>query len=162
MVDLSEILTDCLFRKELIKIDQPFDSQDEFFREISTWLYEKNFVNETFFEAIINREEQFPTGLHTVSFDVAIPHTDPTHIQKPFIAVIRPESPVKFREMGNLDGNCDAKLIFVIGFTQSNSQLSILQKLMKMFLDVETMEMCLNTTNVEEIYNTLTKFCEKN
>lgn len=160
VIHLSKLLTECLFNKELIKINQPYESQKEFFRDVSTWLYDKNFITDTFFEAITNREEQFPTGLHTSIFDVAIPHTDPSHIQKPFIAVVRPESPVNFKEMGNLDGNCAARLIFIIGFKHSENQLAILQRLMQMFSDRKTMDVCLNTTNVEEMYHTLTRFCK--
>lgn len=161
MIYLSEIITDCLFKKELIKINQTYDSLKDFFREISTWLYDQNYVTETFLEAITDREKQFPTGLHTAYFDVAIPHTDPEHIQMPFIAVVRPESPVAFKEMGNLDGNVHAHLIFVIGFKESKNQLLILQKLMQMFSDEKIMNMCLTTSNVVDIYNTLSTFCEE-
>jgi galactitol PTS system EIIA component len=155
---LTEILTDLLIKKDLIKLNQNYESQADFFKKVGAWLHENNYVTSTFFEAIINREAQYPTGLHTPYFDVSIPHTDPNHIEKPFIAVVRPDSPIEFKEMGNLEGKTFARVIFVIGFKHGENQLIILQKLMSMFSDQSMMNVCLNSNEEHEIYQALTTF----
>ena len=155
---MTEIFTDQLIKKNLIKINQHYESQEEFFKQISSWLQENNYVTDTFLGAITERERQFPTGLHTPYFDVAIPHTDPKHIEKPFIAVVRPDSSIDFKEMGNLEGNTSVRLIFVIGFKHSENQLIILQKLMSMFSDQNMMNICLNSNEELVIYNALMEY----
>lgn len=147
-----------LFKTELIRLNEKFTSQEDFFKKISKWLTEKGYVKDTFYQAIYHREQESPTGLHTPTFDVAIPHTDPEHVREAFIAVIRPEQSISFREMGNLQGATEPQLLFVIGFKESEDQLSILQNLMKMFQNQKIMDFYLHSNDTEEIYTTINEY----
>ena len=44
--------------------------------------------------AVGAREEVYPTGLATASCGIALPHADAEHIIRPFIALVRPASPI--------------------------------------------------------------------
>ena len=67
---------DQIFREDIVWLDQEFESQESFYREIADRLYKKGLVKETFGQALIDREAVFPTGLKTETFEIAIPHTD--------------------------------------------------------------------------------------
>ncbi|MFD1414849.1 PTS sugar transporter subunit IIA [Oceanobacillus jeddahense] len=158
---MSVIKTDSLFKENLVKINQNSDSKSDFFKEVSVWLNKQGYVTESFGEAIYNREIEFPTGLHTASFDVAIPHTDPQYIIDPFIAVVRPDKPIAFKEMGNLNNEIAARLIFVIGFKKGEDQLEILKRLMAMFNDQEVMNRYMSLNKEEEIFSELVNYFKK-
>ena len=56
---------DQIFREDIVWLDQEFESQESFYREIADRLYKKGLVKETFGQALIDREAVFPTGLKT-------------------------------------------------------------------------------------------------
>lgn len=128
-----------LFTKDLIFIDFDCNSKEDFFEKISSILLEKGYVKPTFKAAIMERERNFPTGLRTVPFHVAIPHTDPENIIKPFITVIRPVKPIEFFEMGTDDVLVQAQIMFLLGIHKSEAQIPLLQSLMEMFMEESVM-----------------------
>ena len=73
---------DQIFREDIVWLDQEFESQESFYREIADRLYKKGLVKETFGQALIDREAVFPTGLKTETFEIAIPHTDVEHVEE--------------------------------------------------------------------------------
>lgn len=52
-------------------------------------LLELGYVKDTFRDAIKTREANYPTALPVEPYPVAIPHSDPENIIKPFIACTR-------------------------------------------------------------------------
>lgn len=129
-----------LFDEELILTNVECATKDEFFNEISTFLLEKGYVTEGFKEGLKQREQKYPTGLRTEPYHVAIPHTDPEHILKPFIVMVRPTKEIEFVEMGSDDRIVQAQLLFVLGLKKSASQAPLLQRLIDMFMKREVME----------------------
>ena len=91
---------DQIFREDIVWLDQEFESQESFYREIADRLYKKGLVKETFGQALIDREAVFPTGLKTETFEIAIPHTDVEHVEEVFIAVVRFKTPIPYAHMG--------------------------------------------------------------
>lgn len=67
--------------------------------ELSDRLRGLGAVTPGFRDAVIAREESYPTGLPTV-IGTAIPHTDPEHVRVPGVAVATLAAPVEFRQMG--------------------------------------------------------------
>ncbi len=63
-------------------------------------LHAAGHVRASYKEALLAREERFPTGLPTQVMAVAIPHTDVEHVERSFISVARLAEPVAFHEMG--------------------------------------------------------------
>ncbi len=54
-------------------------------------------------------------GLACQELGVAIPHADPCHIIKPYIAVVRPKTPVAFEPMVGMGDTVGARLIVNLG-----------------------------------------------
>lgn len=86
-------------------------------------------VKETFFEACINRETEVPTGLPT-PVNVAIPHADPEHVNKPALCFLKLSSPVRFQEMGDSENSVDALFVINLALNNADLQLHVLQNLM--------------------------------
>lgn len=128
-----------LFSKELIFLDKKFNTQIEFFAFISDELYQKKYVKESFFQGLVEREAQYPTGLPSFPFPVAIPHCNPEHVIKNSISIVRFEKPVMFYEMGKIDALLAVDFAFVLTL-DGKLQSPILKELMKIFMDKEVMK----------------------
>lgn len=123
----------------LISVDVECDDRASLLRDISSQLVRAGYVRETFGQALLDREETFPTGLPTKSMHVAIPHTDVEHVIAPAIAVARLAAPVTFGEMGSRDRTVDVELVLVLAVADSSEQLGLLQELIGMFSDGDLM-----------------------
>jgi len=149
-----------LFNKDLVFLDYEVENREEFFKKFSKIMFDRDYVTDNFYEAITKRENNYPTGLQTATIGVAIPHTDPEYIIKPFVAVIRPNKEIEFEPMGIPEGRIDAKLIFVLGVLRDGGQIEVLQKLMNMFMNETVVNKLLNTNNEEKIVKIISDFFE--
>ena len=138
--------------KELIQLDWEVENQDDFFNKIAQKLKKLGYVKETYEEALKRREENYPTALPIAPYPVAIPHADPEHIIKPFIASTRLKNPIEWREMANNDVIHHVQIIFVLGFVQSEEHIELLQVLIENLQNVELMKHFMSVTSEEEYY----------
>jgi galactitol PTS system EIIA component len=116
------------FSKDLILIDLKATSAEEAIRALSFQLEGHGYVKPSFYDAVIKREKIFATGLPLEPMGVAIPHTDPEHVNNMAIALGVLSSPVKFGLMGG-EGELDVDLVFLMALDNSSSQISMLQSL---------------------------------
>ncbi|MFI3546558.1 PTS sugar transporter subunit IIA [Mammaliicoccus sciuri] len=145
-----------LLNENLIYLDCDYEDKDSFFDWFSNEMLSKGYVKESFKESIKEREKNYPTGLVTQTCELAIPHTDPNHLIKPFISFIRLKKPISFIQMGIGDEMCEAKLLFVLGVTKDGGQVEVLSKLMNLFMQEKEMELIINEQNkfkIEKIIN---------
>lgn len=141
-----------MFYKDLILLDVDVRNSDEFFETMDSILLDKGFVNDGFLEAIKYREAKYPTALPTEPYSIAIPHTDPEYIEKPFIAVARLKDSAEWKLMASEDEG-RVKVVFLLGFKHNDYHVQLLQNLMDLFmkdgfrdelLKVESKEDCLH------------------
>lgn len=118
-----------MFDEEIVLLDITPKDSTEALSMVSDELIKKAVVKESYKDAVIKREKEFPTGLNAPSCGIAIPHTDAIHVNKPQIAIARLAQPVKFLQMGD-GANVEAKLIFMLALKEPHAQLETLQKLM--------------------------------
>lgn len=123
------------FSPELIFLDRDYADTGAFFSATAAVLQRQGYVRDTFLSAITRREAGHPTGLPTSPWAIALPHTDPEHILRPFISVTRLARPIAWREMGNPDRVLQAYLVIMLGFVDSSSHLQVLQALMESLTD---------------------------
>lgn len=136
--------------KELIQLDWDVTDQTEFFDKMAAKLMDLGFVKDTFADAIKTREANFPTALAVEPYPVAIPHADPEHIIKPFIAATRLKKPVKWCEMAANDNQHDVRFIFMLGFKRSDEHVELLQVLVANFQKPELMDQLVQAKTEEE------------
>lgn len=97
-------------------------------RAVADQALEQGFVRDTFGDALLAREKEFPTGLPT-PLPVAIPHTDPEHVLRPALAAVLLDPPVEFGEMGGADRTVAVRLAVVLMVTDPGSQVGLLSRL---------------------------------
>ena len=143
--------------RELIQLDWEVANQEEFFDKMAKKLEDLGYVKDTFADAIKTREANFPTALPVEPYPVAIPHADPQHIIRPFIACTRLKQPIKWCEMANNDEEHDVKFIFMLGFlgghddpSGANEHVELLQILVTNFQDPEIMDKLVNAKTEDE------------
>jgi galactitol PTS system EIIA component len=149
---------------ELIRLDNNvvfLNVQAETSEDIITLLYEKmkelNYVKESFIQAILEREKVYPTGLPLAKMGVAIPHTDAEHVVSPMIAVAVLTKPVKFQMMGSSGTTIDTDIVFMLAIKEPEKQIIMLERLMGIFQNEETMSSLKEASSTEEVIDILNR-----
>lgn len=125
-----------LFKPELVFFDVEAEDAERLFNELDRLLRERGYVKDTWLEAILARERSYPTGLEFEKVSVAIPHVDPEHIVKPYIAVVVPKGTVSFSPMADMvDHPVEAQLVVNLGLlAHAEGQVAVLQAMMEIFM----------------------------
>lgn len=137
--------------KELAIIELEANSKEEALRLLGSRLIEQGYVKEDFIESLLEREKNYPTGLPTEPFGVAIPHTDGDRVHKSTVAFASLKNPVKFLMMGTDDKLVDVKLIFMLALKSPDDQLEMLQKLMELIQDPEMVSKLVQVKSADEL-----------
>ncbi|WP_159566100.1 PTS sugar transporter subunit IIA [Budvicia diplopodorum] len=136
----------------LIKLNAAYKDQDDFFTHSHQDLYFQQYVEASYLKKIIAREKEYPTGLATAGLNIAIPHTDPQYVKKPFVAITHLAKPLSFSVMGTTDEKIDVDWIFSLGVTEAENQIDLLQKLMSVFAQRQRVKTLAGLTSVEKVY----------
>lgn len=153
MADIAE-----LFKPELVFFDIEATNKEEFFQQLGAKLDEQGYIQDTWYDAIVTREQNFPTGLQAPSTGVAIPHTDPEHLKKAYMAVVIPKAPIPFVHMGTEDEMVGAEIIINLGVEHQENQVDALQKLMMMFVNDEAVAEIKAQTTGEGVVEVIRKY----
>lgn len=129
-----------LFTVDMVSLNLQAASNTEVLAKLVERLYQRGYVKESYLSALLERENKFPTGLATIPFPVAIPHTDSEHVIQPCIAIAKLAQPVPFQEMANETNYVQARFVFLLVLNDGNKQVELLSALMKIFCDVSMME----------------------
>lgn len=156
------VLTKNYLNEELVDIFDIQGEQREYFQKIYQKLKQLNYIEGDYLNAIIEREKEYPTGLQTPFFNVAIPHTEPQFIKKPFIYMIKLKTPIAFGQMGTTDTLIDVDCTFVLGMEKGADQLVILQNLMDMFSNEEVMNNIRMANEEQGFYQIVSNFFNTN
>lgn len=149
-----------ILREELIDLSAEAASSTELFMRISDILFNKGYVVKEYGQQLQKREHAFPTGLATKTVDVAIPHTDAVFVKEPFIYVLKPKRKIVFHQMGTFPEDkvlVHPELIFILGFSKNDMQLTLLQTLMKIFNDETMMKQLMKAETEKELFDLLEK-----
>lgn len=104
--------------------------------KLGNTLCDKGYVNEEYTQAVISREESFPTGLNVQGkVKVAIPHAESKFVNCPQIAFASLKKPVYFSSMENSEEQVGVKLVFMLAIKDPDRHVAVLQKLMELFGD---------------------------
>ena len=107
-------------------------------------------AKETFYDGLIAREKNYATGLTLNNMCVAIPHTDPEHVNRTQIGFMSLDAPVEFVEMGTEDKKIPVTMLFMLALKEAHQQLDMLMKLMDAFQNDELMEKFKNVSDFDE------------
>lgn len=148
-------IKDLLF-EELIGLDLEADSFEDAIRKIGDDAYKKGYVKEGFADAVIKREKLYPTALPTEVLKVAIPHPiERDTVERSAIIITKLKEPVDFILMGSDNDIVPVNIIFTLAVNGAEHQLTILQKLVGMFSEKESMMKIKESKTPKEIINTM-------
>lgn len=91
-------------------------------------------VTATFADALVAREEAYPTGL-PLPLPVAIPHTEPEHVLRGGVAVATLVHPARFGEMGASGRTLPVRLVVAILVTDVHAHVGDLAVLLERLRD---------------------------
>jgi PTS system galactitol-specific IIA component len=145
-----------LFDRDIILFDKEAATNKEALSILADSLREAGCVSDAFKSAILERESNFPTALQTETIGVAIPHTDADKVIIPQIGFMRLKHSVKFLQMGD-NSDVQVKLIFMLALKKSDDQLKMLQTLMGLFQDKDTLTRLETVTDKNEFIKIMTQ-----
>lgn len=148
-------MSNLYFNESIILLDLEGNTKEDVLSAMARNLEEKGLVKNSFKDAVIAREKEYATGLPTLGVSVAIPHTDSVHVNQKTISVAVLKEPVEFGVMGDPDETTPVKLVFMLAMDKEDSQLSLLQRLMQIFQDEQTLQFLANEKDKTKIINLL-------
>lgn len=149
-------LSDIVFRN-CILTDVQAATKEEALRQIFEVLYREEKVRETFYDAVLAREAEYPTGLALPGCNVAIPHVVPEHVKSSALGIAVLRNPVVFDRMDDQNLKVDVQVIFNIALAKEDKQIETLQCLMSMVTNQSVMEAVRKAGSPEEIESILRK-----
>ena len=119
-------------------IDAP--SSDEVMRKVGGAFIREGYAKDSYVDALIAREKDFPTGLDTDGVGVAIPHTDVSHVIRQGVAIATLREPATFVQMGTDDETVGVSLVFMLCVIEPNEHLEQLSKNAEVSLDEDAVK----------------------
>ncbi|MEG0377764.1 MAG: PTS sugar transporter subunit IIA, partial [Eubacterium sp.] len=124
-------------------------------------LIQDKMVKDGFLEAVLKREEAYPTGLPT-PIGVAIPHTEPEYIKEEGISVVVLREPVIFRGMGAPEEAVETSILFMLAIKDGDKQIVMLQKIVSLIQDEMVLHKIKGAKSTETIYNLIREENDRN
>lgn len=145
------------FSEEIAFFNQSFNNKEDALKKLADEFLKKGLVKDTFFQAVIDREKGYPTGLNINGIGVAIPHTDGIHIIKPQIGFMSLKEPVIFKDMVDDKHEIEVNTIFMLGLLKSEQQIEMLQKLVGLFQDEALLKSVIACKDIHEFKDIMKK-----
>src|SRR5699024_4903964 len=76
--------------------DLDVSDKEEALKVMSEAFLENGFVNEGYYQSILDREKKAPTGIEAYDYGIAIPHTDPKFVNEDSLGVAVLKDPIIF------------------------------------------------------------------
>lgn len=141
------------FKKENIYLDISGNTFEEVLKNVTLILEERNLVKSSFCNAVLERENVFPTGLEFQNYNIAIPHADSEHVNDNSIVIIKPKNTIVFKDMATNSKNLDVNVILLLLISKSEEQVGVLSGIIKKFSNEQCYKEILESTDVNSIYN---------
>ena len=144
-----------IFSQDLVYFFNGKVSKTEAISILISLLEKKGYVKPSFKQAVLDREEVFPTGLPTQPVAVAIPHTDSLHVNQSALAVGILKKPVSFIEMGTTDTKLSVSVISILAISDKNSMVEVLRHFALVFRDqdfIKKISGCVSAQEALDLY----------
>ena len=153
---MDEFRIEDLLDENLIFMNEEAPDYETLLHNLSDKLEEKGYVKEGYADAVIRREQIYPTGLPTNIMKVAVPHAiERDYVLEPRVLVATLKEPVAFKEMGDGVRDVMVDIVFLLAVCGSNDQLTILQKIVGLFSESDAMAELKQASTTSELYKVL-------
>ena len=140
--------------KDLIFINMNFENKNKLFKFIADELGKRDYINDTYEEAVNKREEKFPTGFQLKNINIAMPHADPVNSKADKLVVLTLETPVEFQNAED-KGTLGVNIVFGLVFHNRDKHIDYLMRLSNLIQNSEKLEKIKKAGTKEEIYDIL-------
>ena len=144
-----------MLRKELIRLNLEAETSEEALRTLAQVFVDNGVAKDSYPDAIVAREQKYPTGLPATAFDIAVPHTFAEHVNEPAMGVGVLKKPVTFQQMGSPEITLHPQILFMLAITDPKEQISLLRKIMKLIQNPEALNKVREAKSVDEVYDIL-------
>lgn len=146
-----------MVKEELIFVQKNFKEKLDVIKFLSEELREKGFVKESFCDAVIERENKFPTGLYLGKINVAIPHADIKYVNKPGIAIATLQKPILFKKMDDPILSIPVHIVFLLALVDPNEYVKFLSSLTRSFSDESFISLIYSLNDTEILVKSIRK-----
>jgi len=145
-----------VIRPELCVCSLQAKDRDDALKQLADLLLEKGYVKEGYYESVLAREGQYPTGIELEEYNIALPHTFADFVNNAAFVVAGLDTPVKFACMDDDEMFIDVNVIIMMAIKEKTQQVEALRQLMKLVVrNSEAIGSIKNATSGEEIYSIL-------
>jgi len=137
--------------EKLIVPDLEAESSSDIFRRLGGLLVSEGYCKDTYVQALIDREKEFPTGINMGNIGIAIPHTDRGHVNSGKVAIGILKEPVHFYQMGSTDVAVNVKIVFMLAVDDPEAHLPFLQRVLLVLQDQQVLERLMQVKSKQEI-----------
>lgn len=142
------------FYGNLIYLNQDFSDRKDMFTKIGTELISKGLVKSVYIEKILEREENFPTGIDLGYMQVAMPHVEAQYVNENAMFIVTSKSGIEFDNAED-DGTVNSKIIFGLIVKDSEKHIDFLMKLTELFQKEEVLEEIYNSNDQNKVIEIL-------
>lgn len=73
-----------------------------------------NYVENDFLEALLKREEAYPTGIQTGTYNIALPHVDACYVKQNALFIYQLENKATFIRMDDHSKTVEVEFVFLL------------------------------------------------
>lgn len=148
-----------LVREELIFLRVKGDAETAL-RAVADKLLSIGAVLPSYYDALMQREREFPTGLPMGELNIAMPHTVPQHILEMGVSIATLAEPAEFRCMGDADSTVQVRLLVCPLLDKMDDNVRLLPSLIHFFIKQDNIRALLDAESPAEIMEILRKRAE--
>ena len=113
--------------ENLIVIKSNKRTKEAILKELSEAAIEAGYAKPGYYQAILEREKKYPTGLHLPNIEVAIPHADMEWANESSLTIGILDDPVIFEPMGEEGEDVQAGLVFMLTILDPKEHMDFLR-----------------------------------
>lgn len=132
-------MAEVILSESLIELGINTTKKEDVIKILADKLKAEGHVKDGYYENVIKREAEFPTGLPTI-IPVALCHTEAQYVNQSAMAVGTLAQPVEFNEMGTPERQIQAEIVFLLALKDPKDQIAYLKKMVTVFKSKETLE----------------------
>lgn len=151
MPDHETLLEGLAIEERNILVKARATTSADVIRQLGALLYQHGFVKDSYTQAVLDREQIYPTGLQTSEFGFAIPHTDTEHVNRPAVAIATLENPVVFHAMDDPAVEIPVSIVMMLAISDPKSVVHVLRKVISILEDMPALMRLAQATCPDEI-----------
>ncbi|NAZ94375.1 PTS sugar transporter subunit IIA [Vibrio toranzoniae] len=102
----------------------------ELLKKLALSLFNDGLVKETFVQAVVDREADYPTAIDIGTHSIAIPHTEFEHVIETGVAIaVLPNATVSFKSADDPDITLNPSIVVMMALSPSTEKVEVIQKI---------------------------------